>query len=689
MSIGNVTELSSPLRLREWFMTSVLAVGLTMLFFWPLWMGGGLVGGDTLTYFYPQKQFLAEQLQAGHFPLWNNRSGFGYPLVAESQTGVFYPPNLLLYRFLNFESAYIASQLAHYVLGFLFSWLYCRRIGVSCLAAWFAALVYVYGWFPPRLCLEWAIVGGCFLPGVLWLAEGWLQQGRRRCLIAAAFCLSLQMLSGHFHLAFMTQLVLITYVPMRLFWATEGVHETVAGRRLATMLQLVATIVLALCLASTQLLPTWELKQQSQRQTSVSSDFDPAYGSIPPLYLSQVIGSWFYWYSAEINRDISLSQMSKVAGTNQVEAHLYFGLIPIGLVTLMLCWSRLRRITMDRLGWLWLGLGLCSVIYATGYLVPWARYLPGFGFFRGPGRYGLVTTLAVAVLSARCFHTFALELRPRAQIIFGLVVLALTTWDLWLVPQTVTYATMTHTRVTDGLELSAVRKLLQAAPQPVRLYAPGPNLTNLLGSASVPEYLGLGPAEYYAPDTKAPPLTKLTPEFLEWAEQSGITHILAFQPLSQVDASDRWRLIRMDPDLFLNRAWGKSFNEPVILYELNQSRGRIWTTDRQSHVLQSSLRSPSASANEVRIDVEASKPTTVVLTDLLYPGWVVTVDGQPTLSVRHAKQFRAVEVPAGRHEVVWRFQPTSVKLGVLISFAAALMALVAFWKWRMVPQQQR
>ena len=40
-----------------------VAVGLTMVFWWPLWSGGGFIGGDLYSYFLPQKQFFAEHWQ--------------------------------------------------------------------------------------------------------------------------------------------------------------------------------------------------------------------------------------------------------------------------------------------------------------------------------------------------------------------------------------------------------------------------------------------------------------------------------------------------------------------------------------------------------------------------------------------------------------------------------------------------
>src|SRR5689334_7298307 len=96
-----------------WLATCGLALGLTIVFWLPIWCGAGFVGGDVYSYFFPQKVIYSESLHAGELPLWNDRAGFGYPLLAESQTGIFYPPNLVLYRLLDPHSAFHVSFLLH------------------------------------------------------------------------------------------------------------------------------------------------------------------------------------------------------------------------------------------------------------------------------------------------------------------------------------------------------------------------------------------------------------------------------------------------------------------------------------------------------------------------------------------------------------------------------------------------
>src|SRR5262245_7304487 len=88
---------------------ALLAAVAAAAYFWvPVRSGAGILGGDTHTYFFPQKTFLVDPFAAGEFPLWNNLVANGYPVIAESQTGACYPITLLLYSTLDLNSAHNA-----------------------------------------------------------------------------------------------------------------------------------------------------------------------------------------------------------------------------------------------------------------------------------------------------------------------------------------------------------------------------------------------------------------------------------------------------------------------------------------------------------------------------------------------------------------------------------------------------
>lgn len=77
---------------------------------------------------------------------------------------------------------------------------------------------------------------------------------------------------------------------------------------------------------------------------------------------------------------------------------------------------------------------------------------------------------------------------------------------------------------------------------------------------------------------------------------------------------------------------------------------------------------------QIRTGSEA--PALLVLAENAYPGWRVTVDGQPAESLTAYTSIRAVCVPAGEHMVEWVFAPRLYWLGAGISATAlALLAL--------------
>ena len=716
------------------------SIALTWVFWRPLWTGGGLIGGDIYPYYLPQKAFYADRLRAGEFPLWNNLVGHGYPLVGESQTGAFYPLYLLLYRTLDVNAAYSAVHLLHYVLAFVFTWLYARRIGLSGAAASLAGVVFTYGWFPARSCLEWAIVTGAYLPLALWCLESYLQTARGGYAVALSVGLGLQLLAGHYNIAFITQLLLAVYVPLRLWFARDGLSRPVQGHRRKALLLLAGSAVLGAALAAVQIVPTWELKQNSQRAAvggpearQADVGYDPGYGHIPPLYLTQIVAPW-YWYASEVDLDTAINApglMSIQSATNRVEAHLYFGMVPVLLVV----WSIVRRryrpatsrsddgpgpdcpagseqkTSADRPGRLrlagvgqqsglsrrmvvlWSLLGAAAVVYATGWLLPITRHLPGFSYFVGPGRYGIVTALAVALLAGGALDQLAGVCRSRRLLWHAAIValFGLTIADLYLVNGRVTYTVLLqHTPIEFRKESVVRHRLLRENASP-RMLAPGPNLATLTGVAATPVYLGIGPAAYFDPGLRMPQLLndrhsedqhetgppRPAPGQIQWLRRAGVTHILSFEPLAET----AWSVepVYIGPDIMLNAAWGRRAYEPLYLYRLLGGRGRVeFEADGHSMATIAEYR-----ANRVVVEASSESGGRLVLTDLDYPGWQVEVDGRPEQAERADGMFRAVRLPPGRHTITWTYRPASVLLGAAVSGGALLLLVVlAAVGWR-------
>jgi hypothetical protein len=74
----------------------------------------------------------------------------------------------------------------------------------------------------------------------------------------------------------------------------------------------------------------------------------------------------------------------------------------------------------------------------------------------------------------------------------------------------------------------------------------------------------------------------------------------------------------------------------------------------------------------LQMNVEADVPSLLVLQDQYYPGWRVEIDGHVQPLLRCNGFMQGVAVPAGRHEVIFYYQPKSVIAG----FALSLLAIV-------------
>ena len=65
--------------------------------------------------------------------------------------------------------------------------------------------------------------------------------------------------------------------------------------------------------------------------------------------------------------------------------------------------------------------------------------------------------------------------------------------------------------------------------------------------------------------------------------------------------------------------------------------------------------------NNLTYEVKSSKGGVIVFSEIYYPGWTATVDGQPAELGRVNYILRALNVKAGNHKVVLDFHPQSLK----------------------------
>lgn len=121
---------------------------------------------------------------------------------------------------------------------------------------------------------------------------------------------------------------------------------------------------------------------------------------------------------------------------------------------------------------------------------------------------------------------------------------------------------------------------------------------------------------------------------------------VAFEVLSHKDFPARERLVLEDPQ----RAGTTSASEPG---PLGTARIKTYEPER------------------VVVEVEATRPCYLFLADTFYPEWEAYLDEAPAKIYPADLTFRAVEVPAGSHRIVFRYRRRAFHLGLTVSAIAA------------------
>ena len=80
--------------------------------------------------------------------------------------------------------------------------------------------------------------------------------------------------------------------------------------------------------------------------------------------------------------------------------------------------------------------------------------------------------------------------------------------------------------------------------------------------------------------------------------------------------------------------------------------------------------------NRIAYTVESEKGGLLVFSEVYYPGWQATVDGQPAELGRVNYVLRAMKVSAGKHEVVLEFRPASVSTTNTVAYIAIALILL-------------
>lgn len=423
--IQDILPSGSDLRLPGW-LPPVLFVVLAVLFLWRATLAGdvllpaGLLGQmapwtshsaapteawnplrwDSIAQFYPWRLFAARTVDAGLLPLWNPYQFCGTPFVANSQSAVLYPLNVLFYL-LPVPYAFGYSAALHLALCGWFTYLLARRLRVTEVAALLAGCVYAFSsWEVAWLQLPTFLCTSCWFPLLLLAVVQLLTPPYRSAPAAAVAAVAgAMLLAGHLQIAFYGLLAaallgacLVASMRCSLRLRARGAALIAAG------------IASGFLLAAPQLLPTLELSRVSHRAGGPSAAGYRAYteyalapGGLAVAFLPEFFGRdtdagnpyWGYYRKSVAGGYTS-------ARHNAAETAMYVGVLPGALALLAVALGYRRRAVL-----FFAALALLSLLVSIGSPVDALLYfgVPGFGQTGSPARALVLWALSAALLA--------------------------------------------------------------------------------------------------------------------------------------------------------------------------------------------------------------------------------------------------------------------------------------------------
>ncbi|MFN7037864.1 MAG: YfhO family protein, partial [Bellilinea sp.] len=244
------------------------------LFLIPLLEGKVIFWGTAGLQFIPWRAYGFALLKEGIFPFWNPLNGMGAPLFANYQTAFLYPLSWILYPFYQVGGvpalawAYTLLVAVHLGIGGVGTALLLRKLGIQPRGQVIAALAFsLSGFFVARASFFSMIWAGVWLPWLIWAIEGVIQSEKFSqkwiWMIGLALIAANQLLAGHAQLSWYSLIFAASWTLFRV----AKIEAWKARINIGALLGF--GIILAVSLASIQLVPTFEYLIQSQRSDAV------------------------------------------------------------------------------------------------------------------------------------------------------------------------------------------------------------------------------------------------------------------------------------------------------------------------------------------------------------------------------------------------------------------------------------
>jgi hypothetical protein len=365
---------------------------------------------DGIAQFYPWRLFAAETLKSGYLPLWNPFQFCGTPFLANDQSAVLYPPNLL-FVVLPVAKAFGASAVLHLFLTGMFLYALLRR-RVEAVPALLGAIVWqLSAWQISWLALPTFLCTSTWIPLVLLQIERCAEKPIAGRGVALGAVIGVMLLAGHLQVALYGLTVGVAY-GLTLIGADSSLNSR------ARVLGVFAIAAgLAAMLFAAQILPTLELAHGSHR----------AGGAHPSLAGFQAYDAlrmpWYHLVTlfapAFFGRSVDYWGVTNFA---ENACFVSIAALVLALAAVTMSWRGPRQLQLRFFAI------VASVALSVALGTPLAGVLyfgvPGFGQTGSPARILVLWALSMAVLAAFGLEALQTKPMPKATAWVALAIIA-------------------------------------------------------------------------------------------------------------------------------------------------------------------------------------------------------------------------------------------------------------------------
>ncbi len=373
----------------------LLLAALTLAFYSPVllfgqWLPAG--GGDLASFLYPNLRYAAQQLHAGQLPLWNPFLYAGAPFLADNQSALFYPPNLLVMA-LSPQPGYSSMQalvMLHTWLAGLGLYVLARALHISRPGGLIGATAFMFcDLFITHIGNLNLNAVASHLPWLIWAFARLRDVPDVKALLPratlAGVVFGISVLAGH------AQMTLYLAYALALLLLGQAIHCIAGQDRARSLLRLCGGAglagIIAFGVAALSLLPTLEMLPETARSQlayAEAAQFSLHPHALGGFFVPDVFGRgpgafWAPWPRTE---------------------HGYLGVVPLLLVAPGIVVSVKAR---SPIAVYLLVLAALGMALALGDATPVHRlafdWLPGFSSVRAPARFLLYVAAAFAVFA--------------------------------------------------------------------------------------------------------------------------------------------------------------------------------------------------------------------------------------------------------------------------------------------------